>query len=199
MFKSRARLVAAVSLLVSLLTAQAAGRPLQGASEWILVAPAGEGFSIRMPMKPDEQTEWVPMMGNNYKMRLYTGVEDASGMLYMVIMQEFSTLSGVLEPSKRLDNFMKGFAEGIAKSLGAGGKVEVLPDRDLDLKGHLGRQSTLSLAESRGLVRIFDSSSRMYVLMVLGGDEKNPNVGRFFNSFESTPAPAPAPKPITPK
>jgi len=189
--------MAAALLLLSLLTAQATHRPPQGASEWILVAPAGEGFSIRMPVKPQEQTDRVPMMGNTYQMRLYTGVDEASGLVYMVAMQEFPSLAGVLEPSKRLERFMSGFQEGFAKSLGAVGvKPELTSDRDLDLKGHLGCQYTLSLGESRGLVRAFDGSLRMYVLLVLGGDERSSSVARFFDSFEITPAPAPVPKPI---
>ncbi len=195
MFKSRTPLMAAALLLVSLLTTQAAVCPLQGASEWILVAPAGEGFSIRMPVKPEEQTDRVPLMGNTYQMRLYTGVDETSGLMYMVAMQEFPSVAGVLEPSKRIERFMTGFKEGLAKST-AGVRLELIPERDLDLKGHLGRQYTLSLAESRGLVRAFDATTRMYVLLVMGGDERNASVGRFFDSFEITPAPAPVPKPI---
>ena len=199
MLKARTPLVAATLLLVSLLTAQAAGRPTQGASEWILVAPPGEGFSILMPVKPEEQTEQVPLMGNTYQMRLYTGVNQASGLIYMVAMQEFPSVAGVLEPSKRLEQFMAGFQEGLAKSLSTvpGGKLEVLPERDLDLKGHLGRQYTLSFAGSHGLIRAFDGSPRMYVLLVMGGDEKNSSVARFLDSFDITPAPAPVPQPIT--
>ena len=189
--------MAAALLLLSLLAAQAAVWPPQGAGEWVLIVPAGEGFSIRMPVKPEEQTDRVPLMGNTYQMRLYTGVDQASGLIYMVAMQEFPGVAGVLEPSKRLEQFMKGFKEGISKSVGtAGVKLEITPERDLDLKGHLGRQYALSLAESRGLIRAFDASSRMYVLLVMGGDERNLSVRRFFDSFEITPAPAPVPQPI---
>ena len=195
MFRSGTALIALALLLVSLLTAQAAVRPPQGASEWILVAPVGEGFSIRMPVKPEEQTDRVPVMGNTYQMRLYTGV-DASGMVYMVAMQEFPSIAMALAPSKRLEQFMAGFKEGLAKSLiTSGGKLELMPERDLDLKGHFGRQYTLSFAESRGLVRAFDGSPRMYVLLVMGADEKNSSVGRFFDSFEIKAAPAPVPGP----
>jgi hypothetical protein len=199
MFKFRTPLTAAALLLLSLVTVQAAEFPPQGAAEWVLVAPAGEGFSIRMPVKPEEQTDRVPMMGNTYQMRLYTGVDESNGLVYMVGMQEFPTVAGVLEPTRRLERFMAGFKDGLAKSIGAAGvKLELTPERDLDLKGHLGRQYTLSVAESRGLVRAFDATSRMYVLFVMGADERNSSVGRFFNSFEITPAPAPVPKPIAP-
>ena len=197
MLRSRTALITLALLLVSLLTAQAAARPPQGAGEWILVAPVGEGFSIRMPVKPEEQTDRVPVMGNTYQMRLYTGVDEASGMVYMVAMQEFPSIALALAPSKRLEQFMAGFKKGLAKSLStSGGTLELMPERDLDLKGHFGRQYTLSFAESRGLVRAFDATARMYVLLVMGGDERNSSVGRFFDSFEIKPAPAPVPKPI---
>lgn len=199
MFKLRTSLTAAALLLVSLVTVQAAEFSQQGVGEWILVAPAGEGFSIRMPLKPEEQTDQVPFMGNTYQMRLYTSVDDRNGLVYMVGMQEFPSVAGVLEPTKRLEQFMSGFKDGLAKSMGtAGVKLELIPERDLDLKGRLGRQYTLSLAESRGLVRAFDATSRMYILFVMGADERNSSVGRFFESFEIMPAPAPVPKPIAP-
>jgi hypothetical protein len=195
MFKSRTSLVAAVLLLLSFLSAQAAGIQLQEVSDWIVVAPAGEGFSVRMPMKPEEQSDRVPVMGNNYQMRLYTSVDKASGLIYMVAMQEFPTNAGVLEPSKRLEQFMVGFKEGLDKSIGTDVKLELMPERELDLKGHLGRQYNLSFSETRGLVRAFDATSRVYVLLVAGGDEKNTSIGRFFDSFEIIPAPAPVPQP----
>jgi hypothetical protein len=151
-----------------------------------------------MPLKPTEQTDRVPMMGSNYQMRLYTGADDPNRMLYMVVMQEFPRATGNLEPTVRLEKFMEGFKEGFAKSIGdAGLKVEIVPDRDLDLKSHMGRQYKLSVSESRGLVRAFDGPSRMYILLVLGGDESNTNVKRFFDSFELVSAPAPVPQPST--
>lgn len=198
MFKSRRSIIAAALLSASLVGAPAAYAQ-QEAKQWILVVPAGEGFTVRLPVKPEEQAERVPIMGNTYLMHLYTSVDESSGMLYMVIMQEFSSLSGVLEPSKRIERFMSGFKEGMVKSLGdAGKKLELTPGRELDLKGHLGRQYAISLAESSGLVRVYDGTARVYVLLVMGGDERNTSVTRFFDSFEITPAPAPVPKPITP-
>ena len=136
------------------------------------------------------------LLGNNYQMRLYTGADDPNRMLYMVVMQEFPRVTGNLEPAVRLEKFMEGFKEGFAKAIGdAGLKVEIVSDRDLDLKSRMGRQYKLSVSESRGLVRAFDGPSRMYVLLVLGGDETNTNVKRFFDSFELVSAPAPVPQP----
>jgi hypothetical protein len=199
MHNRQTRAIAVPLLLISLLIAPAVASPGQGANEWILVAPAGEGFSVRLPVKPEEQTERVPLMGNTYQMRLYTSVPEHSGLLYMVMMQEFPDIAGVLEPSARLERFMNGFKEGFAKSMSSvpGARFELVPERDLNLKDHVGRQYTLSFGETRGLVRAFDGNPRMYVLVVMGADEKNPSVGRFFDSFEIKAAPPPVPKPIS--
>jgi hypothetical protein len=197
MRKSRIALVVAWLLIIAAVHSSAAAGSHQRATEWIVLAPAGEGFSVSLPVKPEEQTDRIPMMGNTYKMRLYTSVDEASGLLYMVIMQEFPPLSGLV-PAARLEKFMEGFKGGLNQSIGnAATKVDLLPDRDLDLKGHVGRQYKLSFGETRGLVRAFDGSPRMYVVLVMGADEKNSSVGRFFDSFEIKPAPAPVSQPVT--
>lgn len=198
MFKRRVILATLALLLVSLLASSAATGRSQGATEWLVVAPVDEGFSVKLPAKPEVDTDRVNLMGNAYRMRLYTALDEADGMLYMVVMQEFPSISGTLTPAARLEQFMKGFKEGIQKSIAtADTKIDVQPDRDLSLKGHAGRQYKLSFGETRGLVRAFDASPRMYVLMVMGADEKNSKVMRFFDSFEIKPAPAPVPLPVT--
>ena len=195
--KHRLQIIAAILLLASLAGAPAIALPLQG-SEWLVVAPPAEGFSIQMPAKPEEQMDRVPMMGNTYKMHLLTSVDESSGVLYMAIMQEFPAISGVLTPANRLDKFMQGFKEGLIKSLSTtpGTQPDIQPDKDLDLKGHVGRQYSLTVGESRGLVRTFDAGRRVYVLLVLGAGEKHPGVARFLSSLEITSAPDPVAVPI---
>lgn len=186
-------------LLLAFLVAPALAAPVYKAGDWIVIAPPNEGFSIQLPVKPEEQTDRTTFESNTYKMRLYTSNDEASGLLYMVVMQEFPDLSRVLTPAVRLDKFMDGFKEGFAKSLAesAGMKVDVQADRDLSLKGAtIGRQYILSLGESQGLLRAFDANSRNYVLMVLGGDEKKAEVRHFFDSFAITSAPPPVPQPL---
>lgn len=196
--KSRHHLSAGL-LLLSFLVAPAFAAPAYKAGDWVVINPPDEGFSVQLPVKPQEQTDRGTFDANTYKMRLYTSSDEASGLLYMVIMQEFPNLSGVLTPAVRLDKFMEGFKEGFGKSLAesAGMKVDVQPDRDLTLKGAvIGRQYILSLGETRGLLRAFDANPRNYVLMVLGGDEKKAEVNRFFDSFVIKAAPLPIPQPL---
>lgn len=186
-------------LLLAFLVAPALAAPVYKAGDWIVIAPPDEGFAIQLPVKPEEQTDRSTFETNTYKMRLYTSNDEAGKLLYMVVMQEFPDLSGVLTPAVRFEKFMEGFKEGFVKSLAesSGMKVYIHPDRDLSLKGAtIGRQYILSLGESRGLLRAFDANPRNYVLMVLGGDEKKVEVRHFFDSFEITSAPPPIPQPL---
>ena len=187
-------------MLLTFLVAPALAAPVYGVGEWIVITPPDEGFSVQLPVKPEEQTDRNTFETNTYKMRLYTSNDEATGLLYMVVMQEFPELSGVLTPVVRLDKFMVGFKDGFAKSLAesSGMKVDLQADRDLTLKGAaIGRQYILSVGESRGLLRTFDANPRNYVLMVVGGDEKRAEVRRFFDSFEIKAAPPPIPQPLT--
>jgi hypothetical protein len=187
-------------LLLAFLVAPALAAPVSKAGDWIVITPPDEGFSIQLPVKPEEQTERSTFETSTYKMRLYTSQDEATGLLYMVVMQEFPELSGVLTPAVRVDKFMEGFKEGFVKSLAqsSGTKVDLQVDRDLTLKGAvIGRQYIISMGESRGLLRTFDANPRNYILMVLGGDEKRAEVKRFFDSFEIKAAPPPVPQPLT--
>ena len=193
--------VGARLLLLIFLVAPALAAPVYGVGDWIVITPPDEGFSVQLPVKPEEQTDRNTFETNTYKMRLYTSNDEATGLLYMVVMQEFPELSGVLTPAVRLDKFMVGFKDGFAKSLAesSGVKVDVQADRDLTLKGAaIGRQYILSIGETRGLMRTFDANPRNYVLIVIGGDEKSAEVRRFFGSFEIKAAPPPIPQPLTP-
>ena len=193
--------VGARLLLLTFLVAPAFAAPVSKTGDWIVITPPDEGFSIQLPVKPEEQTDRSTIQANTYKMRLYTSQDEATGLLYMVLMQEFPELSGLLTPAVRLDKFMEGFKEGFVKSLAesTGTKVDLQADRDLTLKGAaIGRQYIVSMGESRGLLRAFDANPRNYILIVFGGDEKSAEVRRFFDSFEIKAAPPPIPQPLTP-
>ncbi len=189
MFKPRIQIALAFGLLLSLLIACATAASGQKTGEWIVLAPVGEGFSVSLPAKPEEQTDRVAMEGNSYKTRLYTSV-DGNRTIYMVVMQEFPKIES-LTPAAKLEQFVDGFKEGLTKAVSpAGSKVELLPNRNLDLKGKAGREYTLTYGENHGFVRVFDGGLQMYVLLVMGAD---PSVGRFFDSFEIKAAPPPMP------
>ena len=190
--------VTRISLLLTFVASTALAGSPPGSGDWIVLAPTGEGFSVKMPVKPQVETQRVPVMGNTYLLRLYTGNDDATGLLYMVVMQEYASVTGVLTPAARLERFMDGFKKGLGESLATavGGKFDLVLSRELTLAGKPGRQYSLTVGESRGLVRAFDAGRRVYLLMILGAEEKHSAAVTFFDSFEIKPAPDPVPQPI---
>lgn len=170
----------------------------QESGNWELIARPAEGFTIRMPVKPEEQSDRIPFERNTYLMRMYTAPDRHNGMLFMVLMQEISSAGAALETRQRFETFMNGFKEGMAKTLGTeAAPLEMKAEGDLNLKGSFGRQYALSFGNSRGLVRGYDAKNRIYVLVVVGGSAGNESTRRFFDSFAIMPAPVPVPMPIT--
>ena len=200
MLSFRTRSVSQLLLLILLAWSTAFASFAAGTDGWIVLAPAGEGFSIKVPVKPEVESQRVPVMGNTYQMRLYTMTDDKTGLLYMVVMQEYPSITGVLTPTARLEKFMDGFKKGLGESLAAavGGKFDLVPDRDLKIGSNIGRQYKMIVGETRGLVRGFDGGRRVYLLLVLGAEETSAAVTNFFDSFEIKPAPDPVPEPIPP-
>jgi len=198
MFKvSRRRALFLAALLILTTSAAFAASPIQ-TPEWTTLTPPGEGFSVNLPMKPEIESQRVPVMGNSYQLRLYTASEKTTGLVYMVVMQEFPSVSGAPTPAVRLEKFMNGFKQGLGESLAtaAGSKVDLVFDRDANLGANLGRHYLLAIGETRGLIRVFDGGRRVYLLMALGADEKNSSVSRFLDSFEIKTAPDPVPQPL---
>jgi hypothetical protein len=196
--KSRHHLGARL-LLLAFLVAPALAARVHTAGDWIVITPPDEGFSVQLPVKPGERTDSSTFQSNSYKIRYYASNDKATGLLYMVMMQELPEYSGVVTPEVGFNKFMEDFKEGFVKSMSksSGMKVDMQADRDLSLKGAtIGRQYVLSIGESRGLLRAFDANPRNYVLLVMGGDEKKAEVNRFFDSFVIKPAPPPIPQPL---
>ena len=178
-----------------------AGSARAQSDTWKVITPEGEGFSVKLPINPEISSDRVPIMGNVYQMRLYTATDRQTGLLCMVVMQEFPSVTGALTPAKRLDAFVNGFKSGLGESLSSavGGKFEMTLDRELNLGRNIGRQYFLSIGESRGLVRAYDGGRRAYVLLILGAQEKDPAATQFLGSFEIRPAPDPVPQPVDSK
>lgn len=192
-------LTSLVLLCLFTATAFGAASSQSAVTDWVVLSPKDEGFAVRMPVKPSEETDRVALVGNTYLMRLYLSTDSGSGLLYMALMQEFPSMVSVLEPAARLDKFIEGFKTGFGETLAKsrGVKFEMTTDGELNLAKHLGRQYKLKVGESPGLMRVFDGGRRVYFLLVMGADEKHADVNRFFSSFEIKPAPDPVPRPLS--
>jgi hypothetical protein len=172
--------------------------PSATAQSWLTLTPRGEGFSVQFPVRPNEEAGRSPVNGDDYLMKTYTATDESSRLMYMAVLQEFPEAVASLKPAERLDQFIIGFKQGFIKELEATCPEVQLPlERELTLKDRAGRQYGLSCRGIRGLIRVYDNQRRLYVLMVMGGDETNADVAKFLQSFAILPAPVPVPLPKT--
>lgn len=193
--QTRAALAAMLLLLLAAPHAAAQGARAGG---WVRVEPAGKDFSVLMPSQPQVETDEVPIMGGKYRTRMYTSIDDDhDAAVYLAVTQELPTLAAALRPAEKLDEFIDGFREGFAGPLGAatGAKVELTFRQDLELKGRRGRLYAVAIAETPGLLQVYDGGRRVFLLFVLGARDGHARAARFFNSFDlkgAAPAPPPA-------
>lgn len=166
------------------------------AADWVSVAPDGSGFSVLMPAKPEVATEQSPIGANKYQTSTYTKADPNTGNVYLLVTQDLPNVTQTLTAARRMDEFVTGFKQGFGDGKT---KVEMIYDRDLDLDGRYGRQYAFSYGARSGIVRAYDGGNRIYVLLAVGGDERNSGVARFLNSFKFTaPLPAAAASPPKP-
>jgi hypothetical protein len=182
-------------LLLPLFVFRVALSQSEEAAAWVTVAPDTGGFSVLMPAKPALETEQAPIAGNKYETNTYSASEAKTGNIYLVITQETPTITQALTTAKRMDQFVEGFKEGFGDSKR---KAELTYDRELALDGRYGRQYTFAYAETRGILRAYDSGKRVYVLLALGGDEQTAGIARFLESFKFTTSLPTPPKPVNP-
>ena len=159
------------------------GQAVGGAQrdEWIKVAPAGGGFSVMMPAKPEEETR----PGDDLTVHLFTAPTDNA--LYTVAYGEYAPsvrFNVDDELAANRDNFLKGVDAGLKTT------------KPLTMDGKKGLEFTGENAQASFKTQVFIFGTRFYqiAVAVLRGKDDAENSNRFFASFEFT-RPEVRPKP----
>lgn len=166
-----------LSIVLSVLVATAipAGPvPVQGAWSWVTFNPPGENFSVRMPKQPSREPVEMPnapgMAGTSYSA---TG-----GGIYFTVKSIRAERGGT--PRSRLDDFIARYRAALSQT---GSGARLTDGRAISLGGSVGWQFRITAPGMRGLVRIYSTAQRIYVLEITGGDEEDAPVGWFLDSF----------------
>jgi TonB family protein len=113
---------------------------------------------------------------------LYTASSD-SGSLFI-----FATLSGIKsttnEWTERFNSYIDAFGKLLpAKLAGKVSSARLNYEKELKLKGHMGREYNLIAGELSGPVRFYITRKKFYALAVLSGKTKEPLSARFLDSL----------------
>ena len=158
-----------------------APEPGADASGWRLVAPEGEGFSVRMPGTPEVRREaGRGAGGRGYRL-------DADGIHYEVISTDPFPAQFY-----ELPDFERDFLNSVPGALEAGAQREwpqmrlrVASSEATSLGGYEGRAVELASAEYRSSVRAFVVNRALVVVAMTGRKSAftDENVARFFGSL----------------
>ena len=146
--------------------------PIQD-ERWERYTGKGESFSISLPERPAALITYKPARvldfrkGENYRGTLYSVYSD--GIAYLIY--SFPRHS---EPIKELaDEFVYRYST----------TIKVVSARDVTAEGFAGQRYLIKFREMDGVLDFYATDNRAYILQVVGGDESNPSVRRFLESF----------------
>jgi hypothetical protein len=138
--------------------------------EWIKVSPAGAGFSVLMPAKPEEEIK----SSDDFTSHLFSITTDK--VIYLAGYGEYAPsikLSADAELTLNRDRFLRGL------------NANLLASRQITLDGHPGLEFTGESEQASFKSRVYLSGNRVYqvAVAVLSGKTDHENVDRFFASF----------------
>lgn len=168
-----------IYLFVSAFTATAQEKPSTSAppiadnGAWARYTGKGEAFTVLLPEQPTATTTVRPVRfilardAERYRGTRYAAYSD--GVVY--IIYSFPRRS---EPLQQLfDEFTERYAR----------TQQVVSTRDLNLNGATGQRYIITFGGVDGVLDFYLTDKRIYILHVVGGDENNPSIKRFLESF----------------
>src|SRR5437870_2091100 len=146
---------------------------------WQKIAPVGHLFTILMPAHAvsssrqvsTSESESIPIVDYHcvFKSKRYLAAGFYKSASNVPLLSSFET-----------------FVKGIDYSFKASAGPESFKfDRDVSAEEAQGKQYHLLLGKYAGVARLLNSSNEYYLLIVIGGDETDPDAARFLGSFRT--------------
>jgi TonB family protein len=147
--------------------------PAASASSWTRYTGKGERFTALLPAQPTATTTYrpvrviLPSEAERYRGTLYSAYSD--GVVYLIY--SFPRHS---EPIKQ-------FVDEVAIRYAPVQKV--VSAHELDINGVAGQRYLVKFRDVDAVLDFYVTNNRAYILHVVGGDESNPSVKHFLESF----------------
>jgi TonB family protein len=195
----------ALTLVAVSLCARAA--VAQTTMEWIVLSPASEGFTARVPRQPVSTPQRVQARGLDASGLRYAAA-DEDGTTFVVWSMKGSHAGGPLGGGDRATKFRDGVAPfldevaelawellvtpelerikrevSVWKRRGAAERVEMTYRRGLEVGGLPAREYSVTLEKLRGHVYLCSEGAQVYVVAALGADARDERLRQFVDSF----------------
>jgi len=172
------------------------------ASEWSLLTPEGEDFTILMPK------DWAADVGEqNYhkmvlKTRLYLSAAKPGPVLAVASISGIKSNPAVYSEFQRMNSYVDAFKNWFPEKVRgkeAVAKLTLVGEKNLN--GNPGREYRVTIGDLSGTAQMYATRKRFYAAVVLNTKKDDELVDRFMSSFvipEKTLDPSPAAKQPTP-
>ena len=167
----------------------------QSTPRWVRFAPASEEFEAVLPAAPEEVAERLQVGGKTVVVRYY-GVS-ADETRYAVLSADVRDFPGEELAYVMMLNLCNKQVATSSPDKGevSGAAVQAEFRRALRLNGYAGREYTIRVRMSTGLLRFYNTGRKYYAAVAVTTSNGNPLINRFLDSFTlSAPAPATAKK-----
>jgi endonuclease YncB( thermonuclease family) len=162
---------------------------VSGESQWRILSPEKEHFSVMVPGTGYETSVELPAGTGVLKANYW--VTDYEGASYLMIWARGPNVA--YTDSGAIDDMHRGMLSGLNRGLeqrGAGVSFETSQQRSLKVGSVTGVQYNLSASGVSGVMRIFSrrvgEEREMFLLGVLNATEKTPSADRFLSSLSFT-------------
>jgi hypothetical protein len=143
---------------------------------WVHFTSTKAGFSVDLPIKPEEESSPTMIEGHSFATYIYTAADSASSAIGIVTAIQ---VPGLTKAEKK--NVMDGYFKSFIKSA----KATQVSRKSLSLHGYSGEEVVFTTGAGKGAVWTFIFQGKMYGIVALGIQASAYDATRshIFNSF----------------
>ncbi len=152
-------------------------------TEWQKIAPVEESFTVLMPTQALAVSRVIPLHDNSVPGRVYYSLHNKRR--YLIVSFARTTPEQMISLSN-FGEFVRAMEQSFVTKDGENRSLTF--DQDLSDKSGIVKRYHLQIGEYKGVARFMGNDKNFYAQMVIGADESDPDVRRFFSSFQTVPA-----------
>ena len=153
-------------------------------TDWVMLTPEGEEFSISMPKQPITETGEQTYHKMQLKTRLYLSAAKPGPVLAVASMSGIKSNPALYSEFQRLNSYVDAFKDWFPEKIGrktAMAKLSLLTSKTLN--GNEGRVYRMTIGDLNGVVEVYATRKRFYAVTVLNTTKDNELQERFLSSF----------------
>jgi TonB family protein len=182
--RGRSRIWLMLTLVVMACALSALAQTKATTSDWSLLTPEGEDFTILMPK------DWAAETGEqNYhkmvlKTRLYLSAAKPGPVLAVASISGIKSNPALYSEFQRLNSYVDAFKNWFPEKVrGKEAVAKLTLVREKNLNGNSGREYRLTIGDLTGTAQMYATKKRFYAAVVLNTKKDDDLEDRFLSSF----------------